>query len=114
MKYIVAIILAVLARSALAQPTSRATAADEVVVNAETDAIIQSSLKWLATKQLPNGSFTDGPHQAAITSYATLAFLAAGNLPDEGAYAKNVDATERFLLNCVRGDGFIAAPTGDS
>jgi hypothetical protein len=114
MKYGIAIILALLARFTFAQPATRAPANDDVVVNTETDAIIQSSLKWLATKQLPSGSFTDGPHQAAITSYATLAFLAAGNVPGEGKYAKIVDSAERFLLICVRGDGFIAAPTGDS
>jgi hypothetical protein len=84
--------------------------APDVTVDADTEAVINGSLKWLAVHQQPSGSFMERNNQAAITGYTLLAFMAAGNLPDEGTYGKAVGNGARFLLNCVRSDGYIIAP----
>src|SRR5690606_24505906 len=63
---------------------------------------------------LPSGSWSEGGHQAAFTAYVMLAFMSAGHLPGEGPYARNMDAGLRFLLGCVRPDGYIAAATGEN
>src|SRR2546430_2067405 len=98
---------------ASAQTTTRTTTApDDIKINPATEALINDSLKYLASRQLPSGAFESDNHQVAITSYALLAFMSAGNLPDQGPYAKTVNDGFNFLLNCVRADGFIAAPTG--
>jgi len=99
----------------LAQTTTRgADLADEIRIDPATETLINSSLKFLASKQLANGSFESDAHQVALTSYPLLAFMAAGNLPDEGPYSRTVNDGFNFLLSCVRADGQIAAPTGES
>jgi len=88
---------------------------DKVIVTEKTDAIIKGALKWLASKQNNNGSWSsDGgqEHQVAMTGYTLMAFMSAGHLPDEGEYGKNVTAGMNFLLNCVKPDGFIQAGGG--
>jgi hypothetical protein len=87
---------------------------DHVVVDDRTDRVIRGALKYLAGKQLPSGSWANDNHQAAITAYVTLAFMACGNLPNEGEYGRTVARGTQFLLNCVRPDGYIAAPTGEA
>ncbi len=86
---------------------------DRVMVDERTDQVIRGALKYLASKQMPSGSF-DNQHQAALTAYATLAFMACGNLPNEGEYGRVVDRGVKFLLDCVRPDGYIAASTGEA
>jgi hypothetical protein len=85
------------------------------VVDANTDAIIKSSLKYLASKQSPGGAWSVGNnHMAAITGYVLIAFMASGQLPGEGEYGQTCTRAVNFLLDCVRPDGYIAAPTGES
>lgn len=84
---------------------------DNVVVDPATEDVIKGALKYLAAKQLPNGSWTspNGEHPVAVTAYTIMAFLAAGNLPNEGDYGKTVTAGTNFLLSCVRPDGYITS-----
>jgi hypothetical protein len=86
------------------------------VVDATTDAIIKGSLKFLAAKQSPGGAWSanGNNHMAAITGYVLIAFMATGNLPGEGEYGQTCSRAVNFLLDCVRPDGYIAAPTGES
>jgi hypothetical protein len=88
--------------------------ADDVVVDERSEQLIRGGLKFLAARQLPNGSWADGDrnHAAAITAYAVIAFLSTGNLPGEGEYGTNVRRGVDFLLDCVRPDGYIAAAEG--
>lgn len=88
-----------------------APAADTVVVDARTEEVIRGALKYLAAKQLPNGAWMspNGEHPVAVTAYTLMAFLATGNLPNEGEYGKNVASGTQFLLNCVRSDGYITS-----
>jgi len=101
-------------RAAGAPSTAPSTQPDPVTVSPRIAATIDGALKYLSSKQLPSGSFSDNAHQAAITSYCLLAFLSAGNLPSEGPYAAVVDKGEKFLLSCVHADGYIAAPVGEN
>jgi hypothetical protein len=85
-----------------------------VVVDEKTDQAIRGALKWLASKQSGNGSWSAGggdQHNVAMTGYVLMAFLAAGQLPDEGEYGKNVTGGVTFLLNAIKADGFIQSGT---
>ncbi len=88
---------------------------DKVVVDEKTDVVIRGSLKWLASKQNANGSWSSEQgqeHQVAMTGYVLIAFMAAGQLPDEGEYGANVTKGMNFLVNCVQRDGFIQFGNG--
>src|SRR4051794_28589389 len=57
---------------------------DDVVVDERTEQTIRGALKWLASKQQPNGSWNTGrgnEHPVAMTGYTLMAFMAAGQLP---------------------------------
>ena len=88
--------------------------ADDPKVDAAKEQVIKGALKYLAANQNPNGSWTSSEntkHEVAVTGYALMAFLSAGQLPDEGEYGANVTSGVNFLLNSVRPDGFIQAGT---
>ena len=83
---------------------------DDVTVDDRTEAVIKGAIKWLAAKQQPNGSWTTGrgqEHPVAMTGYTLMCFMAAGQLPGEGEYGKNVTKGMNYLLSCVRADGYI-------
>ncbi len=90
--------------------------ADDVVVDERTEKTIDSALRYLASRQLPNGSWVEGDrnHAAAITAYVLMAFMSSGNLPNEGPYGESVRRGVSFLLECIRADGYIAAADGAS
>ncbi len=93
------------------------TPPDTVVVDSQTEAIIHGALHWLSGKQAANGSWAveEGgrrAHPVAITGYALLAYLASGNLPEEGEYAKEVNAGMQFLLDSVQPDGTFRGVEG--
>ena len=81
---------------------------NEVTVDRETAEVIRGGLKYLAAQQNPNGAWTEQNKpewETAITGYALLAFLASGNLPNEGEFGKVVAAGRQFLLDTLQGDG---------
>ncbi len=86
-----------------------AAAVDPVVVDPPTEVIIHGALRYLAAQQQTNGSWSAGgrrgEHPVAITGYALLAFMAAGNLPEEGEYARQVNLGMQFLLDSIQADG---------
>jgi hypothetical protein len=86
-----------------------AVAPDPVTVDPPTEAVINGALRYLAAQQQANGSWTAqggrGEHPVAITGYALLAFMAAGNLPEEGDYARQVNAGMQYLLDTIQMDG---------
>jgi len=96
---------------ALAIPArcEEAPATDNVVVDAPTESIITGALRYLVSQQQTNGSWTaqgrKGDHPVAMTGYVLLAFMAAGNLPEEGDYARQVSAGMQFLLDSLQPDG---------
>jgi len=95
------------------QPVSDEAA---VKVDAQTSAVIKGALKYLAGKQHLDGSWSlkEGPsgHPVAMTGYTLLAFMAVGNLPGEGEYAKNVSEGTQFLLDSIQPDGLFRGVSG--
>ena len=77
---------------------------DNVTVDPETERVIKGALKYLAAKQTPNGSWNSGggEHPVAMTAYTLMAFLAAGNTPNEGEYGKQVNRGMQYLLDRAR------------
>ena len=85
---------------------------DTVIVDAQTDAIIKGALKWLASRQLPNGAWgtagMEQSHPVAMTGYVLMAFQAAGQLPGEGEYGKNVSQGMQYLVDSIGPEGMFA------
>lgn len=79
------------------------------VVDPVTEEVIRGGIRFLASKQLPNGSWgmTDFErrHPVAMTGYTLMAFLAAGHLPGEGEEGKAVRAGLQYLLDAAKPDG---------
>src|SRR5438045_81142 len=84
---------------------------DSVVVDERTDSVIKAALKFLAAKQLPNGAWgsaeEEQQHPIAITGYTLMAFQAAGQLPGEGEFGRNVSAGMQYLLDSTSIDGLL-------
>ena len=84
---------------------------DKVVVDEKTEAVIKGALKWLASKQLPNGAWgSTGEEQRypiAMTGYVLMAFEATGHLPGEGEFGKNVTAGMQYLLDQISAEGLF-------
>lgn len=83
---------------------------DNVIVDEATEKTIKGALKYMAAKQSPNGSWNagGGEHPVAMTAYTLMAFLAAGNTPNEGEYGKNVNRGMQYLMERVGPDGYIS------
>src|SRR5437762_1441288 len=64
------------------------------------------ALEWLAKQQNADGSFSDGGylHNTAVTSFALLAFMSQGHLPNKGLYGPEVQKGARFLIAAQRKD----------
>ena len=93
-------------------PSAGAQEADGVTVDAATERIIKRGLRYLAKYQSPNGSWLgrnekERHYPIAMTSYALMAFQAAGHLPGEGEYGKEVSLGVDYLLNSVSPEGLI-------
>ncbi len=82
------VLLAALASaiSPLRAQEAGAAAADSVVVDAPTEAVLNGALRYLAGQQNGNGSWTTqrrkGEHPVAMTGYVLMCFLACGHLPE--------------------------------
>ena len=90
---------------------------DPVRVDEKTEAVLNGALKWLASKQAPNGEWAtteeEKRHPVAIAGYALMAFLACGHLPGEGEYGRNVSAGVQYLLDRTQAEGYIGNPNDD-
>lgn len=77
------------------------------------DAAVARGFSTLASMQQKEGCWGGMRFErnVAITSLACLAFLADGNLPDRGPYARNVERGLEFVLNSVAETGLIAEDT---
>lgn len=84
-----------------------------VIVDKKTEKVIDGALKYLAGKQLPNGSWSASDdrnkYNTAMTGYVLMAFQAAGHLPGEGEYGKNVTAGMNYLLDLISVEGLYGS-----
>jgi len=93
-----------------------------VVVTPEQRKAVEDGLRWLATNQNEDGSwtakigyklnndynFTSKTHgHVGVTALACMAFLAGGNLPGRGPYGANIERGLEFILSSVQEDGYI-------
>jgi hypothetical protein len=86
-----------------------------VVMDDATKKATARALEWLASKQNPNGSWSDGGFatNTAITAYAMLAFMSQGHLPNEGLYGPEVAKGARFIMASARpSDGYLIGARG--
>ncbi|HEX4607587.1 MAG TPA: prenyltransferase/squalene oxidase repeat-containing protein [Urbifossiella sp.] len=81
---------------------------DRVKMDDATKRAVARSLRWMKDQQAPDGSWGN----TAITSFALLAFMANGHLPNQGEYGPEVAKGVRYLLACTRDDGYIVGPRG--
>src|SRR5207253_1336282 len=103
------LLLAVPAASPAAQPDpAPAPDRDKVKMDEPTKAAVDKALKYLRDQQATDGSWGN----TAITSFALLAFMANGHLPNQGAYGPEVSKGVRYLLACAREDGYLVGPRG--
>lgn len=85
-----------------------------VRVDEASQRVIDSALRYLASRQAQDGSWSAwGNHRAALTAYSLHAFMSAGHLPDEGPHGATLRRALDYLVTCARPDGYIAASTGD-
>ncbi|MBM4070010.1 MAG: terpene cyclase/mutase family protein [Planctomycetes bacterium] len=95
---------------ALADP-----ACADVKMDEGTQTACERALRWLASKQNSDGSWSDGGyvHNTAITSFALLSFMAQGHLPNQGLYGPEVAKGARFLMASARPqDGYLVGARG--
>lgn len=92
-------------------PAPAAADATPIVVDDEAAAVIDGALRYLASKQLPSGTWSADEQPVAITSFVLLAFLASGHVPDEGPYGRPVAAGVQFLVDSLQPDGLFHPST---
>jgi hypothetical protein len=99
---------------ALALSLSAARLHGEAKMDEPTRKATARALKWLADRQNPDGSWTDGPlpHNTAITSFALLAFMSQGHLPNQGTYGPEVAKAARFLVASIQPNGGLVGARG--
>lgn len=106
-----ALVLAVPATPAQ-PPAAAPPEKDKVKMDEATKAAIEKSLKWLKDQQNADGSW-GSTTKTAMTSFALLAFMANGHVPNQGNYGPEVSKGIRYLLSCSRdSDGYLLGPSG--
>ena len=74
----------------------------------KTKKAVEKALAWLKDQQNRDGSWGN----TAITSFAILAFMANGHVPNQGLYGPEVSKGVRNLLASARDDGYLVGPRG--
>lgn len=76
----------------------------------QVESSIDNGLAWLASQQAEDGSFpTHENANPAVTSFAVMAFLARGHLPDQGPYGKSITRAIDYVLSTQRRLGYFSA-----
>ncbi|MFC4994000.1 prenyltransferase/squalene oxidase repeat-containing protein [Rubritalea tangerina] len=108
MKRFIAIALTGLSLTSLA-PAQSIERRQEDPIPAKVETMYTRGLKYLASSQAANGSWEDNSGSyPGVVGLATLAFLAHGEDPNHGPYAKNIQRTIDYLIKSQRADnGYI-------
>ena len=85
-----------------------ARAEETVKIDERTKKSIDKALAYLKDKQDRDGSWGN----AAITSFALLAFMSNGHVPNQGLYGPEVAKGVRHLLAGANADGYLIGPHG--
>jgi prenyltransferase beta subunit len=98
-----------LAALAVVLTASPAPAAEEKVkMDDKSTKAVEKALAWLKDQQNRDGSWGN----TAVTSFAILAFMANGHVPNRGLYGPEVAKGVRNLLASAREDGYLVGPRG--
>lgn len=97
-------------------------APDGTVMDPNSRRAVERGLDWLASHQLEDGSWSgdvgyklrddyeswnrDASH-LGVTALAGMAFLAGGHVPGRGPRGQTVERATRWILQQVRGDGYL-------
>lgn len=92
---------------AYAQPTPQSQS--DTALNRQVDAAIVQGLEFLARQQQPSGAWSVGRlgESTATTSLAVMSFLAAGHVPGEGPYGRQMERAIRWVIDHQRPDDMI-------
>jgi prenyltransferase beta subunit len=82
---------------------------EKVKIDDETQKAIDAALEWLKDNQDRDGGWG---RNAAVTSFAILAYMSQGHLPGQGKYGPEVARGVRHLLAGAREDGYLVGPNG--
>jgi hypothetical protein len=93
--------------SVLAVTPARA-AEEKVKMDDKAKKAVDKALAWLKDQQNRDGSWGN----TAVTSFALLAFMANGHVPNQGLYSPEVSKGVRNLLASARDDGYLVGPRG--
>lgn len=81
----------------------------------EADRAIQEALHYLASTQLPSGTWNSAyGTNVGVTSLVLLAFLAAGHVPEQGEYAEVLERGTDWILSKAQPSGLIHYEEGAS
>jgi hypothetical protein len=82
-------------------------------ITPQTEASIDRALKYLADKQTKEGTWPTnlGP-SSAVTSLATMAFLARGHLPGQGPYGEHINKSIDYIIAHQMSNGLLSASNG--
>ena len=86
-------------------------AADEPV-SPQSEAAIDRALKYLADHQKEGTWQTNLGQSTAVTSLATMAFLARGHTPGQGPYGETINRSIDFVLAHQMHNGVLSATNG--
>lgn len=84
---------------------------DKVKMDDKTKKAVDKALEYLKTTQAKDGSW-GGVGKTAVTSFAVLAFMSNGHVPNQGTYGPEVAKAVRFLLSGSNDSGFLVHPSG--
>lgn len=99
------LLAAVLGLSLLPTPVR---AEEKVKIDDATKKSVDKALTWLKDHQDRDGKWGN----TAVTSFALLAFMANGHVPNQGQYAPEVAKAVRHLLSEAKEDGYLAGRGG--
>src|SRR5688572_26412278 len=77
---------------------------EKVKMDDQTKKAVENALRWLKNHQQRDGSWGN----TAVTSFALLAFMANGHVPNQGEYGPEVSKGVRNLLALAKEDGYLA------
>lgn len=73
----------------------------------EAETVYERGLDWLASKQSDEGAWPGGNSGPGVTGICVMAFLASGDDPNFGRYARNIRRGVRALLKSQQDSGYF-------
>ncbi len=93
--------------------TTRASAGEECKVTPDIERCVTRGLDYLARTQKPDGSWPDQHGQVSgVVGLAMLAFLAHGEMPDEGKYGLVIRRCVDYIVKNQQPNGLLSNDSG--